>query len=146
MSYVTIEAAVLTVLRIDTDYTTDNSATGDMGKISKGLARVVNIKYGSSRREPLTITTMRHLHTIFIDSYVPYAGRMPTLHSALNAERDKILTIFAKYPRLNATSGVYRAEIMNGDYPEPLSVSKGPYRGQRFYMEVDELVKPARAE
>lgn len=146
MSSVTVEAAALTVLRIDTDYTTANSAAGDMGKISKGLARVVNIKYAYPRREPLTLTTMRHIHTVYIDSYVPYAGRLSTLHAALNAERDKIVTIFAKYPRLNATSGVYRAEIINGDYPEPLSVTKGAYRGQRFYLEVEELVKPARAE
>jgi hypothetical protein len=89
---------------------------------------------------------MKHIWTIFIDSYVPYRGRLPDMHAALNAERDKILTIFPKYPRLNGTSGVTTAEIVNGDFPEPLSIRKGAYRGQRFHMEVSELVKPARAE
>lgn len=146
MSYVDIEAAALTVLRKDTDYTTANSAAGDMRNITKGLARFVNIRYGSSRREPLTITTMHHLWTIFIDSYVPWRGELSTLHSSLNSERDKIITVFAKYPKLNGTTGVELAEIANGDYPEPLSSNRGAYRGQRFYLEVKELVKPARQE
>jgi len=68
------------------------------------------------------------------------------METTLAAERQKVIDTLAKYPRLNSLEGVTKAELLNGDSPEPLSSKKTAYRGQRMYLEVHEVVKPARMD
>ena len=144
MSYATVETAVVTVLRTHADFDTDNCVQGDSSPIKKGLERVVKVWYGSSRREPITLTIMRHIWTVRIDVFVPYRGRIQDMETSLATERQKVIDTMAKYPLLDNLAGVSKAEILNGDAPEPLNTKKTAYRGQRLYLEVHENVKPAR--
>ena len=146
MSYATIEAAALTVIKLHGDYDDNNATAGDVSPLKKGYERVCRLLYGGGRREALTITIMRHTWVINVDIYVPYRGDIPTLEAALATERQKIIDQLAKYPLLNACAGVTSAEITNADKPEPLAPKKSPYRGQRLYLQVQEMVKPARTE
>ncbi len=145
MSYATVEAAALAVIRLHADYDTNNATAGDTSPLKKGYERVCRLLYGGGRREQLTIKLMRHIWTVNVDVYVPYRGSIATLEANLATERDKIIEQLAKYPLLNNTAGVTSAEIINGDKPEPLAPKGVPYRGERLYLQVQETVKPARA-
>ncbi len=145
MSYATVEAAALAVLKLHADYDDNNCKLGDSSPIKSGLPRVCRLLYGGGRREELTLTVMRHIWTINVDIYVPYRGDLSTLEAALATERQTVIDQLANYPRLNNTAGVISAEILNGDKPEPLAPKKTAYRGQRLYLEVREAVKPTRA-
>ncbi len=145
MSYATVEAAALAVIKLHADYDDDNCKAGDSSPIKAGLPRVCRLLYGGGRREELTVTLMRHIWTINVDIYVPYRGELSTLEASLATERQTIIDQLAKYPMLNNTAGVTKAEILNGDKPESLAPKKTAYRGQRLYLEVNEVVKPARA-
>ena len=112
----------------------------------RGYERLVNLLYGGGRREPLTLTIMRHTWIVNVDLYVPFRGELSTLEAALATERQYVIDQLAKYPLLNACAGVASAEITNGDKPLPLENKRSPYRGQRLYLEVKENVKPARVE
>lgn len=144
MSYATVEAAVVAVIRTHADFDVNNCVQGDSSPIKKGFERVVRAWYGSTRREPLTLTLMRHIWTVRVDVFVPYRGKVQDMESTLANERQKVIDTLAKYPRLDNLAGVTKAEILNGDAPEPLNTKKTAYRGQRLYLEVHETVKPAR--
>lgn len=143
-TFLEIEEAVVDVLRTHDDLTHDNCLSGDLEGLKKGLARVVNVKYAKVTRKPLTITMVEHVWTLKIDVYVPYRGRIQDMEETLATERQKVIDTLAKYPKLDNLTGVHRAEIINGDAPEPLSTRKAAYRGQRLYLEVHQAVEPAR--
>lgn len=144
MSYATVEAAAVTVLRTSDHFNSGNCVAGDSSTIKKGVEQAVRVWYGGSRREPITLTLMRHIWTVRIDVYVPYRGKIQDMEATLATERQEVIDTLAKYPLLNNLSGVSKAEILNGDTPEPLNTKKNAYRGQRLYLEVHETVKPAR--
>jgi hypothetical protein len=132
MSYATVEAAAITVLKTHADYDATNCTSGDVSPIKKGLARVARIWYDSSRREPISVTLMRHIWTLRVDLYVPYRGRIQDMEATMATERQKIIDTFAIYPRLNDLAGVTIAEILNGEAPQPLESKRTSYRGQRM--------------
>jgi len=144
MSYATVEAAVITAIRTHADFDSNNCIAGDSSPIKKGYERVCRVWYGSSRREEVTISLMRHIWTVRIDIFVPYRGKIQDMEATLASERQKVIDTLATYPRLNDLTGVTKAEILNGDSPEPLNPKRTSYRGQRLYLEVHEIVKPAR--
>lgn len=144
MSYATVEAAVVTVIRTHADFNSTNCIAGDSSPIKKGLERVCRVWYGSTKREPITLTLMRHIWTVRVDVFVPYRGKIQDMEATLASERQKVIDTLAKYPLLNNLEGVTKAELLNGDAPEPLSTKKTAYRGQRMYLEVHETVKPVR--
>ena len=146
MSYATVEAAVVTVIRTHADFDDTNCISGDSSPIKEGLERVVRVWYGTTRREEITCTLMRHIWTVRIDLFVPYRGKIQNMEATMAAERQKVIDTLAKYPRLNSLAGITKAELLNGDSPEPLGTKKTAYRGQRMYLEVHEVVKPARVD
>lgn len=146
MSYAVVEAAAVTVLRKHADFDATNCRAGDVSPIKKGLERVVSALYGGVRKDDLTVTMVRHTWTVFLDLYVPYRGEVPELETRLASERQKMIDTVEAYPMLDGTAGVTKAHIINGETPEPLQPKKGAYRGQRLYLEVTEIVKPARQE
>jgi hypothetical protein len=146
MSYSTIETAALSVIRLLPVYDDSNCQAGDSSPLKKGYERVVKLLYGGGVRNPLTLTTMQHTWTVNVDVYVPYRGELSVLESTLATERQTIIDQLAKYPRLNNCTGVVDAEITNGNKPEPLNSKRSPYRGQRLYLLVQEVVYPGRVE
>jgi hypothetical protein len=144
MSYANVEAAVVTVIRTHADFDSTNCIAGDRSPIKKGLERVCTVKYGNVRREAITITMMRHIWIVLVDIFVPYRGRIQDMETSLATERQKVIDTLAIYPHLDDLAGVTKAEILNGDAPEPLNPKKSAYRGQRLYLEVHETTKPVR--
>ena len=146
MSYSTVEAAAVEVLKKHADFTADNCKAGDLSPAKKGYERVARFLYGGVRPEQLTLTLVKNIWTVNIDLYVPFRGQVAELEGRLATERQKIIDTFNLYPILNGTAGVQWARIINGATPEPLNPKKGSYRGQRLFLEVAEVTKPARVE
>lgn len=146
MSYATIEAAAVLVIQKHADFDTTNCLAGDNKPIGSGLARVCRVLYGGYRKAPITLQVEKFTWTINLDVYVAYRGSKTTLEAALATERQKVIDKLGLYPLLDSATGVVRAEITNGDKPEPLGQKNAAYRGQRLYLEVDEYVTPAREE
>jgi len=146
MSYATVEAAVVTVIKTHADFDDDNCIAGDDSPIKKGLERIVRVWYGGTRRNEVTIKLMEHVWTVRIDLFVPYRGDIHDMEATFATERQKVIDTLAKYPRLDSLAEVTKAELLNGDAPEPLNTKKTAYRGQRMYLEVHEVVKPARVD
>lgn len=143
-TFLEIEQAVVDVLRTHDDLNHDNCLSGDLAGLKKGLDRVVNVKYAKVTRKPLTITMVEHIWALQVDVYVPYRGRIQDMEASLAVERQKVIDTLAKYPKLDNLAGVHKAEVVNGDAPEPLSTRKAAYRGQRLRLEVHQAVEPVR--
>ena len=132
MSYSTIETSLLAVIRTHADFDATNVQAGEASAMKKGLARTVRVLKGAHTQKTLTIMTYRHTWTINIDLYT---------------EGQKIIDTLHQYPYLNASAGVTSAEIINAGQPEALAGDrKGRYRGQRYILEVVEVVTPGRLE
>lgn len=141
MSYATIETAAVTTLRLHDDFDSTNCTAGDRRPIAKGYERAASIKYGNLRREEISVTLRRHIWILYVDLIVPYRGEISDMEVTLATERQKVVDTYMNSPRLSNCSGVTRAEIINGDHPEPLMTKKTAYRGQRLYLEVHETAK-----
>lgn len=144
MTYTEIEQAVVDVLRTHDDFDHDNCLIGDLEGIKKGAERFVRIMYARVTQRPLTITMIEHTWTVKVDIFVPYRGRIQSMETTLATERQKVIDTLAKYPKLNNLAGVIKAEITNGDAPEPLGSRKTAYRGQRLYLSIRQAVQPVR--
>lgn len=146
MSYSTVEASILAVIRTHADFDTNNVLAGSASAIKKGLARVVRVLKGGHRQEQITIASYRHIWTVNLDMYVPWKGKIDTLETDLATETQKVIDTLHQYPRLNGSAGVTRAELLNANQADPLVNRNGRYRGQRLFLEVHEIVTPTRAE
>lgn len=143
-TYLDIENAVIDVLHLHDDFDEDNCQRGGLDGIKKGWNRLVRIMYARVNRRDLTLALMEHTWTVKVDIYVPWRGRIQDMEDTLAIERQKVIDLLARYPLLNGVEGVYRAEILNGDAPEPLGGKKTAYRGQRLYLEIKQAVQPSR--
>lgn len=147
MSYSTIETSLLAVIRTHADFDSTNVQAGEASAMKKGLARTVRVLKGPHTQNAVTIQLYRHVWMIYIDLYVPWKGDMATLESDLYTEGQKVIDTLHQYPRLDASAGVNSAELMNAGQPEALAGDrKGWYRGQRYTLEVVEVVMPTRLE
>jgi len=147
MSFDTVQTSLLAVIRTHADFDATNVQAGEASAMKRGLARTVRILKGAHTQKQLTIMAYRHTWSINIDLYVPWKGSIATLESDLYTEGQKIIDTLHQYPYLNASAGVTSAEIINAGQPEALAGDrKGRYRGQRYILEVVEVVTPGRLE
>lgn len=146
MSYSTIEAAVATVIKTHADFSASNVSQADLRLLVKGLARFVILTFGAHSEEELTIQYTRHNWTVNVDVYVPWRSEAYELENRISVEAQKVIDTLQKYPRLNGTANVTKAQISSAARPELLSLRKGAYRGKRHLLEVQETVNPARVE
>lgn len=146
MSYATIEAALLTVIQTHADFSSANSSRGDYRIIGHGKSRCAVIVYGGHTREEFTVRYEKNRWTIYIDLFIPFPGEITSLQANFLAERQKLIDTIAKYPRLNAASGVIRAIMETGAEPDAIGSPNPSFRGQRLTCIVEEIVDPGRAE
>lgn len=147
MSYSTVEAGILTVLRkLTATYTTTNTSRGDYRIVGTGQTRCVVLKKGPHKREHMTLKLEKVTWTTFIDLFIPWPGEQSTFETNIQTEVQNLVDQVAKWPALGAVAGVLNAEIINSDAPEPLEADGTPYRGVRLYCETQEDVDPGRQE
>lgn len=143
-TYRNIEDAVVDIMRLHADFDETNCQRGGLEGLKKGWERCIRIKYSRVTRRDITLRVVEYTWEVKIDVYVPYRGRISDMEDTLAIERQKVIDHLAKYPHLNNLDGVIRAEILNGDAPEPLGSKKTAYRGQRLYLEIKQGTQPAR--
>ena len=89
---------------------------------------------------------MVHRWTVNVDIFVPWRNEAYELEQRISVEAQKVIDTLQKYPRLNGTSGVNKAQISNVGLPDILELRRGAYRGKRHPLEVEEIVDPGRVE
>ncbi len=146
MSQATIEAGILTTIRTHADFDTTNAVIYDRKPLGKGLARLVIVSYSTHSEEPITIRLKRRTWDFNVDVLVPWRGDLAELDGRIVTETQKIVDTLAKYPRLSATAGVQRADLILSNTPDLLADKKGVYRGRRHTLEVLEVVDPGAVE
>lgn len=144
MSYATIEAAILTVIKTHADFDGNNCKAGNLDPIGKGKPRAVNVRYQQHSEMELSLRTIEKTWVVNIDVYVPWKGQREEYASRITAEMQKVVDTIALYPKLGDTSGVIDAKLTVGNLPGPLEEKRGRYRGQRLVLTVREAVTPAR--
>lgn len=147
MSYSTIEAAAVAVIKKNTDFGAAGvTVAHDTRGLGKGLARFCLVSYNSDKREELSIK--RDLQTWFlnIDVFVPWRGELADLEGRVGAEVQKVKDVLGQYPRLDACAGVLKASLTQGTFPDVITRAKGAWRGKRSILEVQEWLDPGRAE
>ena len=139
MSYATVEADLLTVLRLHANYDGNNTAQGDYRQLARGGPRFVTLFPGAIPNREL-IATPRRMGTtweIQIQLFVPFTGEANTSNSTLITDRQDIIDHLDKYPTLNGSTGVVSALVTSAREPEP-------WRGEsRNYWKTDIMYRVA---
>lgn len=121
MSYATVEAALLTVLRLHADYDANNSLQGDYRQLAKGGARFVVLMPGSVPNREV-IAAPRRIGTLWeiqIQLFILFTGETSTSSSTLVTNRQSIMDHLDKYPTLNGETGVVSAMVSSAREPVP---------------------------
>jgi len=104
------------------------------------------VSYNTHRKEPLTLRMERRTWTYNVDVLVPWRGDIIELDTRVGTETQKVIDTLAKYPKLNGVAGVQRTDVTLSNTPDLIQQRKGGYRGRRHFLDVKEIVDPARAE
>lgn len=148
--YATIETKAVAVLKKHADFADVAGVArvirGSNKQLAKGLPRVARLDYGGERREPLTLKYDSRIWITFVDLFVPWRGDMAELNTRLQTEMAKVIQTFDQYPALDATAGLLRSHIVQGQTSDLLTEARGAYRGKRMFLESVEVVNPGRAE
>ena len=75
-----------------------------------------------------------------VDVLVPWRGELAELDTRIAVETQKVVDILAQYPRLKATAGIQRADLVAGTTADRISEKKGVYRGKRHTLNILEIV------
>ncbi len=121
MSYATVEAALLTVLRLHANFDSNNSAQGDYRQLARGGTRFVVLMPGSVPNREV-IAAPRRMGTLWeiqIQLFVLFTGEANTSSSTLIADRQSIMDHLDKYPTINGLTGVTSAMVASVREPEP---------------------------
>jgi hypothetical protein len=147
LSYSTIETAVVNVIKKNADFgATGVTAARDTKGVGKGLSRFCLVSYSSDRTQDVTIKYTIRTWVLNVDVFVPWRGDLPTLEASVATEVQKVKDILAQYPRLDGCSGVVKADLTQGNFPDLLSRAKGSWKGKRSILEVQECLDPGRVE
>ncbi len=140
MSYATIEAAALAVLRKHGDFDANNTSLADFRAIgAKGKARVAILRFLSHTEEDITLQWVKHTWQTSIDLYVPWRGQMDNWETQIQTERQKVIDTFMAWPRLDSTAGVTGSKILASTKEDAPDVHK-TYRGTRMTLTTIETV------
>ena len=119
MSYTTVEAALVTVIQLHSDYDSGNCSAGDYRILGAGSAQSIVVTPGPfSRSITAAPRRMGTSWTINIEIFIPFRSEMSDIKSELRLFRQTLIDQVDKYPRLNDASGVIDAMIDSGGEPE----------------------------
>lgn len=139
MSYATIEAAALAILRKHGDFDANNTSLADFRLVGIGKARVAILRFGSHAEEDITLQWIKHTWQTFIDLYVPWRGQMDDWETQIQTERQKVIDTFMAWPRLDSATGVTGSKIFASEKEDVSDIHK-TYRGTRLTLTTVETV------
>lgn len=112
MSYSTVEAGVLDVVRKDTRFSAQNSARGDERILSRGRDVTCVLRYGG-----VTPTHVEHPNVwsfewiVIADLWFKSLGELPFYNQKIAEYVDAFMDIVLAYPTLDGVTGVNRVRV-----------------------------------
>lgn len=126
MSYDTIEAALLTVLKGITGYDATNTSRGDWRILGAGKLKAMVLVPAGFRQEDGSLRELTFIEwTAEIHLYAMFDGEEKTTLTTLMAERQKVVDEVNKWPFLNAAAGVMGAIIADAGPVETFQATDG---------------------
>lgn len=146
MPYLTIETALLGRIATSTAYSSTFLASGDYRLLGFGLPRAVVARYAGLTRRDLTFRLVRDEWLVNLDVYTRYNGELRLLADDMDSDRQELIDAIAKWPALNGSTGVFRAQVRPLAPPEIPSAEFPHYALQRVVVSVVEDYDPGRLE
>lgn len=147
MSYDTVEAGLLSTIRLLSVYSSTNSSQGDYTVLGSGITRAVILTPGPFERSVQAIPRrMSTVWTANIELYVPFTVDISSIASAIRTERQTLIDHLDKYPTLNSTSGVVHAIVIGGQEPTQWVGESQQFWVQELLIRITENVTIAIAE
>ena len=146
MPYSAIETALISRIATSTLYSSTFMTTGDYRVLGYGYPRAVIAKFGGLDRRDLTFRIVRDEWLVTLDLYTRYNGELDALSSDMDANRQELIDTIAKWPALNNSTGVYRAQVRPMAAPEMPSAGFPHYGLQTVVVSVVETYDPGRLE
>ena len=140
MSYDSVEAGLLAVVRVLANYDTTNSSQGDHRILAQGVTRAVVLNPGSIPERDI-IAAPRRVSTVWeilINLMIPFKGEISTARSNIRTYRQELIDHLDKYPTLNGVSGVVHAFVAGGREPEQWQGESRSWWIQTLVMRVQE--------
>jgi len=132
MSYETIQAGLLAVIRKLTNYTSSNTSLADYRYLQRGYDKIVVLRPGAFTRERTGFRGGKeNTWDIIVELFIKYQDDAQA-QNAVRDERQDIIDKVDEYPKLDATSGVLIADIISGAEPTPVFAEDGS--GPHFIM------------
>jgi len=140
MSYSSVEAALLTVIRLMSGYTTTNTSAGDYRILNASSGKSVILTPGAvvAREVVAAPRRMRTVWGINIELAIPFRGDVSTVATAVRTDRQALIDHVDKYPTLNSAAGVLTALIIGADEPGEWEGVGGGFWIQRMIMHAEE--------
>ena len=110
-SYKTVQAAVLTIIRLLDSYDNTNSSEGDYRIIDAGNDLSVVLTPGESPHLRADQQAAMRVWEVMVDFFVRVAGDEPKAWATFIDKRDELLTHVEAYPTLNSTPNVHQVRI-----------------------------------
>jgi hypothetical protein len=142
----TIETALLGRIATSTSYSSSFMTSGDYRVLGYGLPRAVIAKFAGLDRRDLTFRIVRDEWLVNLDVYTRYNGELRLLADDMDADRQEIVDTIAKWPALNNSTGVYRAQVRPLGPPVMPTPDFPHYGLQTVVVSVVETYDPGRLE
>lgn len=146
MPYTTIETALLGRIATSTAYSSSYMTSGDYRVLGYGLPRAVIAKFAGLDRRDLTFRIVRDEWLVNLDVYTRYNGELRLLADDMDADRQELIDTIAKWPALNNSTGVYRAQVRPLGPPVMPTADFPHYGLQTVVVSVVETYDPGRLE
>lgn len=139
MSYATVEAGALAVLRKHGDFDATNTSQGDWRVLAAGKARIAVLSLVGDSPEAVTLTVYQHHWQTAIDLMIPWPGEQDAFDANIKAEAQKVWDTFRQWPKLDGVAGVTHSQIVTTQEPQPTTTRDGGWRGVRLVLQTDEI-------
>ncbi len=119
MSYETVEAGLLKVIRKADKFNASNSSAGDYRILGKGTRQAVVLNPGPFRKEVSAAPRrMAWTWNVNMELFIPFREELSVVASDLRVLRQALMDIIDAYPHLDDTSGVIEAVVESGGNPD----------------------------
>ncbi len=136
------------VARIATStlYSSSYITTADYRVLAAGVPRAVITRYAGLARQDLTFRWARDDWSVALDLFTRYNGELDVLATDMNTNLAELIDTIAKWPGLNGSTGVFRAQVRQVGAPQPPDPAMPHYGLQTVVVSIVETYDPVRVE
>ncbi len=146
MSYSTCEAALATILKTVTGYSSTNVTQGDYKILGTGQTKAIVLQPGAFTRTIETPNQTLSHWKMSIELFLPFQTEISAIATAIRTERQSIIDKLDTYPTLNKVGGVLLGFLEAGEEPELWAIGSHRWWRQRMRVDVQEMVTATSVE